>query len=147
VRRANVGDLGFNHAEVDLGMSPTTGRLLGRCDFAAIRQRRAGNYRALHEALDGRVTLAQPRLPDGVCPLFFPILVRDKAKAANALRSSGVQALEFWNHGADDADRESSDITFLRSHVLALPVHQDLSSRQIEHMAGRVAGLDLRFAS
>ena len=147
VQRASVGDLGFNLADVDLEMSPATGRLLQRFDFAAIRQRRAANYRALHQAVDGKVTLAQPDLPAGVCPLFFPILVREKAAAALALRASGVQALEFWNHGADAPDGESADIKFLRSHVLALPVHQDLSPRHIEHMARRVSDLNLRFES
>ena len=36
-------------------------------------------------------------LPDGVCPLFFPIVVGDKAAAARALQQRGVDALEFWN--------------------------------------------------
>ena len=147
VQRASVGDLGFDLAQVDLEMSPATDRLLRRFDFAGIQRRRAANYRALGHTLNGKVTVAQPDLPDGACPLFFPILVRDKAAAARALRASGVQALEFWNYGADGAEGESSDIKFLRSHVLALPVHQDLSPRQIDHMAGRVAGLNLRFES
>ena len=147
VRRANVGDLGFNLAEVDLEMSPATDRLLQRLDFDAIRRRRAAKYRALQAALNGAVRAAQPELPEGVCPLFFPILAREKSAAARALRASGVQALEFWNHGADSADSESQDIRFLRSHVLALPVHQDLSPRQISHMARRVTDLHLRFES
>ena len=144
VRRASVGDLGFNLAEVDLEMSRATNRLLHRFDFPTIQARRARNYRAMQAALNGHVTAARPDLPDGVCPLFFPILVRDKAAAACALRASGIQALEFWNYGADSADTESSDIRFLRSHLLALPVHQDLSPRQIDHMARRVADLNLR---
>jgi dTDP-4-amino-4,6-dideoxygalactose transaminase len=147
VRRANVGDLGFNLAEVDLAMSSATDRLLGRLDFASIRRRRAEHFSTLHAELKGRVTVAQPTLPDGACPLFFPIFVRDKAAASRALRSAGVQALEFWNHGADAASTESGDIRFLRSHVLALPVHQDLTPRQIAHMTATVADLNLRFES
>jgi dTDP-4-amino-4,6-dideoxygalactose transaminase len=147
VRRANVGDLGFDLAEVDLEMSRATERLLTRFDFAAIQRRRAANYAALRQALHGQVTVAQSELPDGACPLFFPILVREKARAAAALRAAGIQALEFWNHGADGASGESAAIRFLRSHVLNLPLHQDLSPRQIAHVAGRVAGLNLRFES
>jgi dTDP-4-amino-4,6-dideoxygalactose transaminase len=147
VHRANVGDLGFNLAEVDLAMSPATDRLLGRLDFASIRRRRAEHFGALHDALKECVTVAQSTLPEGACPLFFPILVRDKTAASRTLRAAGVQALEFWNHGADAPASESADTRFLRSHVLALPVHQDLSRRHIDHMAARIAELNLRFES
>lgn len=147
VPRANVGDLGFNFAEVDLGMSSATDRLLGRFDFAAITRRRAANFLALRDALGDRVRAARAQLPDGTCPLFFPVLVHDKAAASRALRASGVQALEFWNHGADAIATESPNVRFLRSHLLALPVHQDLAPRQIEHMSARVGGLNLRVES
>ena len=40
VRRANVGDIGFNLDEVDLAMSPVSTRLLARLDFDDIRRRR-----------------------------------------------------------------------------------------------------------
>ena len=40
VRRANVGDIGFNLDEVDLAMSRVSERLLDRFDFADIRRRR-----------------------------------------------------------------------------------------------------------
>ena len=81
-----------------------------------------------------------------MCPLFYPILVSDKAAAAHALRTQGVEALEFWNHGADDAARESADVRYLRSHVLALPVHQDLSSCHLGHIAASVTRVAPRAA-
>ena len=148
VNRSTVGDIGFNFADVDLQMSPASERLLRRFDFGTIRRKRVDNFRTLAHALDGKVTPAQARLPEGACPLFFPIVVRDKTAAAHALRSQGVQALEFWNHGAGGGDEVTfPDAQFLRSHVLALPVHQDLSARQLTHMANRVADLNLQFAS
>src|SRR5688572_32519735 len=55
VRRANVGDIGFNLDEVDLAMSGMSARLLERFDFADIRRRRVENYRLLDAALDGSV--------------------------------------------------------------------------------------------
>ena len=106
------------------------------------------NFHTLAQALDGKVTPALAHLPEGACPLFFPIVVRDKAATARALRGHGVQALEFWNHGADGADDVTfANARFLRSHVLALPVHQDLSARQIAHMVDRVTDLNLEFQS
>jgi hypothetical protein len=139
VNRSNVGDIGFNKDDVDLGMSAMSQRLLQRFDFNDIRQKRVSNFQALGAALNGFVRPVQPRLEDGVCPLFYPIVVEDKPAAARALRAHGVQVLEFWNHGADAIAAESADVQYLRSRVLALPVHQDLTPRQLHHMADRVS--------
>jgi dTDP-4-amino-4,6-dideoxygalactose transaminase len=146
VNRSTVGDIGFNLADVDLSMSVASERLIRRFDFDAIRSRRIANYQNLAAALDGAVTPFHAQLGDGICPLFFPILVDDKPATARSLRERGVEPLEFWNHGADDSANASDSVKFLRSHVLALPVHQDLSPRQIEHLATQVGRLHLRAA-
>jgi dTDP-4-amino-4,6-dideoxygalactose transaminase len=146
VARSTVGDIGFNLADVDLSMSVASERLLRRFDFDAIRSRRIENYKNLAIALDGTVTPFHAQLGDGICPLFFPIVVNDKPAAARSLRAKGVDPLEFWNHGADDSANASDSVRFLRSHVLALPVHQDLSPRQIAHVATEVGHLRLRAA-
>jgi dTDP-4-amino-4,6-dideoxygalactose transaminase len=138
ISRANVGDIGFNLDDVDLRMSGTSQRLLQRLDFDDIRRRRVRNYQALDAALNGRVARLRRGLDDGVCPLFYPIAVNDKPAAARELRRHGVQALEFWNHGAGAIAHESRDVQYLRSRVLALPVHQDLSTRHLRHIADRV---------
>lgn len=138
VPRSNVGDIGFNVKDVDLSMSTTSERLLRRFDFGDIRRKRVSNYQTLGHELNGAVRHLHPQLADGVCPLFYPIVVADKPATASALRAEGVQALEFWNHGADAIANESADVRYLRSHVLALPVHQDLSLHQLHHMADRV---------
>ena len=147
VNRQTVGDIGFNLADVDLQMSGASERLLRRFNFDRIRRTRIENYKKLAAALNGAVTPVHPTLADGVCPLFYPIIVNDKPAAAGALRAQGVQALEFWNHGANAAEEDTSDtVRYLRSHVLALPIHQDLTARQLNHMVNRVASLNLQVA-
>jgi dTDP-4-amino-4,6-dideoxygalactose transaminase len=147
VNRSNVGDLGFSLDDVDLRMSGTSERLLARMDFDDIRRKRVENYHALASLLDGCVAPAMSGLDAGVCPLFYPVLVRDKAEAARALRERGVDALEFWNHGASpDNAGESPTTRLLRSHVLALPVHQDLTTRHLVHMARQMQSLQLPHA-
>ena len=135
VHRANVGDIGFNLGEVDLAMSPVSTRLLQRLDYPDIRRRRSANYRQLLREIDTQVRPVFPALPDGVCPLFFPVIVPDKADAANALRRRGVDALEFWNDPIGDGSEMSPHARFFREHVLELPIHQDLSRRHISHVA------------
>ena len=147
VRRANVGDIGFNLDDVDLAMSRVSERLLDRLDFTAIRDRRIENYRRLAEQLDETVIPVFAGLRDGVCPLFFPILVPDKHAAAEALRRSGVDALEFWNESMESGDEMSADARFLREHVLELPIHQDLTPTHIEYIARQVSALNLRVAA
>ena len=148
VRRANVGDIGFNLTDVDLAMSRMSGRLLARMDFDAILRRRRDNYLRLSAALGPEVIQVFPQLPEGVCPLFFPIVVRDKHEAAEALRARVVDALEFWNDSVEPGGHEMGpDARFLRRHVLELPIHQDLTARHIEHVARQVNAIAERIAA
>jgi hypothetical protein len=128
-------------------MSPLCDRLLDRMDFAEIVRRRVDNYRLLLSQLGPGVTPVFPQLPEGVCPLFFPIIVPDKAAAAAALQARGVDALEFWNEGVGIGSEMSAHARFLRKHVLELPIHQDLSPRQIAHVARQVSSLNHRMAA
>jgi perosamine synthetase len=141
VRRANVGDIGFNLDEVDLAMSRVSAQLLERFDFEDIRRRRVENYRLLDSELDGTVARVFSTLPDGVCPLFFPIIVRDKAAAAHTLQQRGVDVLEFWNESMESGHEMGPDARFLRRHALELPIHQDLTPRHIAHVAREVSAV------
>ncbi len=147
VERANVGDIGFNLEDVDLAMSGVSERLLDRFYYAEIVRRRVDNYRLLAEMLDPNVVPVFPTLPDGVCPLFFPVLVPDKHAAAEALQSRGIDALEFWNESSDSGHEMSANARYLRQHVLELPIHQDLTPRHIAHIARQVSALSLRMAA
>ena len=148
VRRANVGDIGFNLDEVDLAMSRVSERLLARFDYDDIRRRRVQNYRRLAEQLAGDAVPVFPSVRDGICPLFFPVVVRDKHAAAERLRAHGVDALEFWNDSCEPGGHEmSAAARFLRRHVLELPIHQDLTWRHVDHVARQVRSLDLGAAA
>jgi dTDP-4-amino-4,6-dideoxygalactose transaminase len=147
VQRANVGDIGFELAEVDLAMSAVSQHLLERVDLASIRRRRIENYRALAAQAGERVSRPLPDPESGVCPLFFPIVVSDKRAAAAALAKRGVETLEFWNDSSEPDGREmSAHARFLRQHVLELPIHQDLTTSHIAYMAKCLSELDLRMS-
>ena len=147
ISRAPVGDIGFDLTQVGLAMSPVSNHLLERLDFSALRRRRIDNFRLLDEQIDGHATRVHRNLADGVCPLSFPILVANKHAAASALRKRGIEAIEMWNDsvGADEHEMSES-VRFLRTHVLELPIHQDLTPRHIGHVARQVSRLHLRMA-
>jgi len=112
-------------------------------DYGRIRATRRENFLRLRELLPG-VSLLREDLPEGTCPLFFPILVEDKKAAAQALRERGVSAVEFWNDEHPQAAPHSgSDARFLRSHVLELPIHQDVTALQVSYIADQVKRLRL----
>jgi dTDP-4-amino-4,6-dideoxygalactose transaminase len=122
--------------------------VIGFLDFAEIRRRRLANFRQLASALRGYASQVLPDPHDGVCPLFFPIFVPNKELAARALRDNGVDALEFWNDSVEPGGREmSANARFLRTHVLELPIHQDLTPEHVEYIARQVANLNLRMAA
>ncbi|HEV8441364.1 MAG TPA: DegT/DnrJ/EryC1/StrS family aminotransferase [Methylomirabilota bacterium] len=145
VPRVPFGDIGFDFASVNLAMSSTSRRILERLDYETIRQRRRENFLQLRERLEGHATLFPRELEAGMCPLLFPILVRDKAAAARALQQRGVAAQEFWNFGVPETrGPEFADAQFLHDHILELPIHQDVTPAQVEYMAEQV--LDLKLA-
>lgn len=146
IARVPVGDIGFNLAQVDLSMSPVCRSLLQRFDYESIFRIRRANYQLMYERLVGKVDPLCGELDDGTCPLFFPILVTDKAAAAHALAQLGIEATELWNHGDPQVPADiSADAEFLRKHVLELPIHQGVSDIQLEYMAEQVLRLGLRF--
>jgi len=145
VRRWPVGDSGFDLAAAQLRMSRVSHHLLDHLDYERIRTRRRENFERLGTLLEGRAKPLLTSLPAGVCPLFFPLLVPDKAEAAHALWDRGIGAVEFWNEGdAGARGSEHSGALFLRRHVLELPVHQDLRPEQLAYMADEVARLGLQ---
>lgn len=146
VKRVPAGTAEFDLAHADLDMSPLCHRLLGRFDYERIRQTRRDNFLLLEDTLSGRVTFLRKELGEGVCPLFFPILVPDSRSAARALRQRGIGALAWWSSAAPGTNREApSDSQFLRDHLLGLPIHQDVTRSQVEYVAGQVSSLGLSF--
>lgn len=153
VKRLPVGDItpdfqsaGYDVGKLNIGMSPICNALLNRFDYQSIHHKRRQNYLLLQERLESRVPLLRRDLEKGMCPLFFPLLVPDKDSAAQALQQRGIGAVELWNYGYPEAQKETfPDAQYLRDHVLELPIHQDITPSQVEYMAEQVLSLKLPF--
>jgi len=135
IERAPVGNTGFDASAANVAMSAVSRRLLDRFDYDEIRRIRQRNFRFLHDALAGRAALLPIELTEDVCPLFFPLPVKDKAFAARALWQRGIDVVEFWNEGDPAARRDGSDAAFLRRHVLEIPIHQDVTLKHLHQVA------------
>ena len=142
VRHVPVGDIGWNIDNVNIAMSPFSDLVMRSLDYEQIRERRRNNFLLMRQKLAGRVRILREDLEEGVCPLFFPILVRDKHAAARALWQQNIGAVEFWNDRQDNP-AIGPDARYLRAHVLELPIHQDVTSAQVEYTASQVLRLRL----
>jgi hypothetical protein len=140
-----VGDIGWDIANVGIGMSAISHTVVKGLDYFQIREKRRENYLLLLDRLRSRVKMLREDLDEGVCPLFFPILVADKHAAAKALWAKDIGAVEFWNDKLNYAI--GPDAEFLRAHVLELPIHQGVSSDQAEYICDQVLRLNLRPAA
>jgi CelD/BcsL family acetyltransferase involved in cellulose biosynthesis/selenocysteine lyase/cysteine desulfurase len=138
LRRVDSGVMQFMPDKVDWGIGPVSRRILERVDCDVAYHKRRNNYRALLEMvrmIEG-VTPLQPSLPNGVCPLFLPVLVDNNQKVCNALIQRGISAGGFWHWFPPGVPvEEFPDTAFLRTHVLELQIHQDLEIRHLEATA------------
>jgi perosamine synthetase len=142
VERVSTGTQHFNVEDVNLGMSAASHLVLRNQDVATILERRRRNYFHLYATLRDVAPPVTGELKPGVCPLFYPMAVDDKAGAMARLLARGVETVDFWRlrHPALPAGA-FPEVDRLRERVLELPVHQDLSPADAEHIASCVREL------
>jgi len=133
----------FHPIQLTRTISPITLMLLTRLDFIEVRRKRRRNYEFWSRALEGNASALFPRLPAGVCPLFFPILAEDKEGLHRSLMKDGLEVHNWWAEWYEGASPgEFPDADYLRRHLLGLPVHQDLEESDMERI---YAALRIKF--
>jgi len=105
-----------------------------------VLEKRRTNYMWLLRAVDGikGVKPLLPSLPDYVCPYTFPMILSERRDAvASQLNYFGIPAASWPDLPPEVSDRsdEHETAVWLQEHILLLPVHQDLSGKQVEYMA------------
>lgn len=138
LRRVDSGVMEFLPDKVDWGMSGISGRILARIDYERAYHKRRRNYFALQGLVRDLPGIAplKPSLPEGVCPLFFPVLVQDNQFFARELISRRISGGGFWNWFPPGVPvAPFPDTVFLRTHVLELQIHQDLERKHLEATA------------
>lgn len=115
--------------------SRATRYLLPRLADPATADRRRDNYRRLLAALGDRVPPPFGELPEGACPMAFPVSVRERHAAIDGLSRRGVQALDLWSvpHPSLPVERFPG-AGRRRAEVIALPVHQGLAADALERI-------------
>jgi perosamine synthetase len=80
-----------------------------------------------------------PTLPEGVVPLHAPFLVEDRDGICRKLNDSGIFANSWWSGYHKGFDWSSfPEAQYLKDHVLAIPIHQQMSTRNMRYIADRL---------
>jgi len=121
----------FDPALAGVPMSALARALIARVDPDDIARRRRAHYREVADAIAHSKTLSPlfPSLPEGACPLAFPVRVTDPDAFRDelaALPPLGVRQMWPWFHPAIPWARFEREAAMKRE-VFILPVHQDLT--------------------
>jgi perosamine synthetase len=119
-------------------MSKQTERMLGAFHPEELKEIRRNNYNLLLNMLrDSKsLTVLFPELPEGVCPLNLPILVENRDALQIEMYKRGVDAGAFWKgYHASFPLHDFPEAQYLKDHVLALPIHQELDDCQVRYIA------------
>ena len=120
------------------GMSTLSRRAAASAEPSWIFEQRRRNYLALDNALLGSPGYRRVfgHLSDDVCPLFLPIWVADREPLKSVLQGRGVETFRFGAapHPRLDADMRLETAS-LRDNILCLPVHQQLTRRDVAEMS------------
>lgn len=129
---------------LDCTMSRVSANVLEDTPIADVAGARRRNYQHLLSALRDYpgIRFLYSELPEGVCPLVMPVLVEERDAVCAELIRRGIAAIPWWAgyHREFNWD-EFPDARFLKDSVLALPIHQQLGSRDMEYISTQVRSL------
>jgi len=129
-----------NHFQKDIvmwGMSPVSKRIISHADFAYIRRKRRENFAFLLNSFydDAKISVPLREIPEGVCPLLFPILTQNRDEIYRALKAKGFAGFDWWGDFHPDVPwEEFPTVRYLKKHVFGFPIHQDLDANLLDMM-------------
>ena len=107
-------------------------RLLPKLLDSETSRRRRENYSFLLKHLRDMVPGAFKTLPVGACPCALPIEVKDPKSFMEQLQQKGVLGLLFWSIPHQSLPVDDFPVSkCLRSKIVALPVHQELTHENL----------------
>ena len=130
----------------NMAMSGITRYLLPRFDYGEICKVRRRNYQLYLDQLgniDG-ITVAYPYLSEGVCPLRFPVIVNRRCEICRRMNDLSIDAIAWWSgYHQGFSWAGYPEACFLKDHLLALPVHQQLTEKHIKYIVDELKHAEL----
>ena len=136
----------FDEKTKDWSISRISKGILQQVDPTGIVNGRRENYRRLLEGLRS-VPGIRPLygdLPDGVCPLVFPVIVADPRRWQSSLNALRVFPFGWWRGYHPSLSWEDfPEARELKNHLLAFSVDQHLEQDQIRQMLESIKTVSL----
>jgi len=121
----------------DMTASAVTRYIIRHTNPEEVIQQRRQNFLQLRNALENS-QIFKPlylKLPEGVCPLFFPVLVEHREAISNRLTERGIAVIQWWSgFHRNFSWADFPEAQYLKEHLLALPIHQQLTFEDINYM-------------
>ena len=111
--------------------------MLDRFDFEAIITRRRRNFRRLLRA-SNRFKTVKPihnDLPAGVCPLGFPVLIRNRNAMKRALIKNHIYPPIHWRLPTEISKKDFPVSWRVSDHILTLPIDQRYDTMDMDFVA------------
>jgi perosamine synthetase len=121
--------------------------LIATADPSRVIGQRRENYLQLENAIRQfpRLVPLFTKLQDGVCPLVFPIIVKNRSAWLDALLKLGVGAYAWWDGFHRDCSwGEFAEARHLKECLLCLPINQGLGKPQINFLGEAIAAIESR---
>jgi dTDP-4-amino-4,6-dideoxygalactose transaminase len=133
---SEVGSEDFDSVKHRLNwhMSSLSQVLLKSIDHDEVIRKRRKNFFYLLKNLasSNSMTPLYNYLPDGICPLYFPLLIPQRDRVYEYMRSHRIGVFQYWLWKHPNIVGEiDSDAEFLRRQLMCLPVHQDLEEKDL----------------
>ncbi|MCO6432540.1 MAG: DegT/DnrJ/EryC1/StrS aminotransferase family protein [Deltaproteobacteria bacterium] len=136
------GQTKWSSVQFEYTTSAIARRLLKSFDPELVIARRRANFNKLHSLLAEFTEPLIQSLPDGACPLFYPILVSDKKSFRDALSARGIGSVNIWStHHPACPPHLAKEVDYLRNHLVELPIHQQLNEYDMERIAAAVTSI------
>jgi len=134
------GTLTLDTTSLRYNASPLVERLMRSYDPISIIERRRANFHLLHSRLARVSPLTFDTLPQGACPLFYPIVVPDKVRFRMKLAAHNIGSVNLWSQPHPRYPQADTERTARwRRTILELPIHQQLNGEDIERIAETVS--------
>ena len=133
----------FDEEKIDWSMSRISKGVLSTANPEKIVEKRRSNYQYLYNALFNVPTFNSlfDGLPDNVCPLSFPFLVKDRNRWYRALSDKGILVLGWPGYYPGFDWNEFPEACNLKDNLMTLPVHQNLDTFHMEHIVKSVKSI------
>lgn len=127
----------FDGQKIDWSISRLSKEMLRKTDPDTIAKIRQRNYQLLHDRIRNikAIELLFDDLPNDVCPLSFPVFVKDRNRWCNALEDKGIPAGGWPSYHRGFDWKEFPEARHLKNDLLTLPVNQSLDVNHMEYIA------------